>query len=44
MPVQYWPVFPKRLIRLSAAIYNHADEYHKLADALVEQIGRESGP
>lgn len=44
IPVQYWPVFPKRLIRLSAAIYNHIDEYHKLADALVDILARESAP
>lgn len=42
IPVQYWPAFPKRVIRLSAAIYNHADEYRKLADALVELLTRDA--
>lgn len=36
IPVQYWPAFPQRLIRLSAAIYNHIDEYPRLADALAK--------
>jgi isopenicillin-N epimerase len=43
IPVQYWPAFPKRLIRLSAAIYNHIDEYPKLADALSDLLAREGG-
>jgi len=34
IPVMSWPVPPKRLIRLSAHIYNAAKQYQVLADAL----------
>jgi isopenicillin-N epimerase len=34
IPISYWPAPPKRLIRLSAQLYNSPDEYKLLADAL----------
>lgn len=44
IPVQYWPRFPKRHIRMAAAIYNEIDEYRKLANALQTLLARESSP
>jgi isopenicillin-N epimerase len=38
--VTAWPKWPKRLLRLSAQIYNDADDFRRLADALSKlQIG-----
>jgi isopenicillin-N epimerase len=34
VPVMPWPSPPKRLLRISAQLYNSIDEYSKLADAL----------
>jgi isopenicillin-N epimerase len=34
VPVAPWPSPPKRLLRISAQLYNSIDEYSKLADAL----------
>lgn len=34
VPVVPWPVPPKRLIRLSAQLYNRPEDYQRLADAL----------
>ncbi len=36
VPVIAWPAPPKRLIRISAQIYNHPEQYAYLADALRE--------
>ena len=33
-PVMPWPHFPKRLLRISAQLYNELSEYEKLASAL----------
>jgi len=38
VPVVPWPEPPKRLIRISAQIYNEADEYRRLGDALLRQL------
>ena len=34
VPIIPWPAPPKRLIRISAQIYNHEDQYRKLAEVL----------
>ena len=34
VPVMPWPSPPKRLLRISAQLYNSIDQYSKLADAL----------
>lgn len=34
VPIIPWPKFPKRLLRISAQLYNSADQYEKLAAAL----------
>ena len=36
VPVMPWPEPPKRLLRISAQLYNSAEEYERLAAALVE--------
>jgi isopenicillin-N epimerase len=40
VPVVGWPGPPKRLIRLSAQLYNHLPQYRRLAEALGEMIQR----
>lgn len=35
VPIPPWPGPPKRLVRISAHLYNHVQEYRTLADALV---------
>ena len=39
-PVVPWPALPQRLIRVSAQIYNHREQYEGLARALVELRSR----
>ncbi len=39
VPVIPWPAPPRRLIRISAQIYNNLDEYESLAEALSEVFG-----
>ena len=34
VPVMTWPRAPHRLLRISAQIYNHADDYQRLGAAL----------
>jgi isopenicillin-N epimerase len=36
IPVVPWPAPPRRLIRISAQLYNSEDEYRKLGEALRE--------
>lgn len=38
VPIVPWPAPPKRLVRVSAQLYNHPDEYRELADALRELL------
>jgi isopenicillin-N epimerase len=38
VPVNPWPRFPHRLLRISAQLYNSADQYQLLADALLRAI------
>ncbi len=38
-PVNPWPAFPKRLLRISAQLYNTQSQFETLAAALTELIG-----
>jgi isopenicillin-N epimerase len=38
VPVMVWPAPPRRLLRISAQIYNTPDQYRALADALVGSL------
>jgi len=40
VPVIPWPAPPERLIRISAQLYNHPEEYELLAGALTELLRR----
>ncbi|HJL17446.1 MAG TPA: aminotransferase class V-fold PLP-dependent enzyme [Sandaracinaceae bacterium LLY-WYZ-13_1] len=39
VPIPPWPAPPKRLIRVSAHLYDHEDEYRQLAEALRAELG-----
>ena len=41
VPVMLWPQAPKRVLRVSAQLYNETAEYERLADALRNEISRE---
>ncbi len=41
VPVVVWPAPPRRLVRISAQVYNHVGEYDRLADALVAELAAE---
>jgi isopenicillin-N epimerase len=41
VPVMSWPAAPKRLIRLSAQLYNSQDHYIRLAAALTKELAAE---
>jgi isopenicillin-N epimerase len=41
VPVMSWPAAPKRLIRLSAQLYNSQDHYVRLAEALTKELSAE---
>ena len=41
VPIFTWPAAPKRLIRVSAQIYNQRAQYERLADALASELARE---
>ncbi|MEJ2366985.1 MAG: aminotransferase class V-fold PLP-dependent enzyme [Acidobacteriota bacterium] len=36
-PVSYWPEYPRRVLRVSCQVYNHSDEYRRLAEALARE-------
>jgi isopenicillin-N epimerase len=38
IPVMHWPAFPKRVLRISAQLYNSIEDYRKLCGAL-EELG-----
>ncbi len=39
VPIMFWPKPPRRLLRISAQLYNARDEYRALADALRSRLG-----
>lgn len=39
VPVIPWPRHPQRLLRISAQAYNHVEQYRRLAEALVGELG-----
>jgi isopenicillin-N epimerase len=39
VPVMTWPAAPRRLIRISAQLYNHRAQYERLAEALRKELG-----
>lgn len=39
VPIVPWPLPPKRLVRVSAQLYNTPDDYRRLAEALRELLG-----
>lgn len=41
VPIMRWPRPPKRLIRISAQLYNDASQYARLAEALVKELAAE---
>lgn len=42
VPIQLWPSWPRRVLRLSAQAYNRFDQYERLAAALAEELAAES--
>jgi isopenicillin-N epimerase len=38
VPIMRWPAPPRRLLRISAALYNTPDQYARLADALGKEL------
>ena len=44
VPVMSWPAPPRRLIRLSAQLYNGRDQYARLAEALSVELAAERVP
>ncbi len=40
VPVIPWPARPRRLIRVSAQLYNRVDQYERLSEALAEVLSR----
>ena len=43
VPVMSWPAPPRRLVRVSAQLYNTGDDFARLADALVKELAAERG-
>ncbi len=41
VPIMRWPAAPKRLLRISAALYNSPEQYTRLADALTKELAAE---
>ena len=41
VPIMRWPAPPKRLIRISAQLYNDASQYTRLAEAVVKELAAE---
>ena len=43
VPIMRWPAPPRRLLRISAQLYNSPDQYARLADALGKELAAEPG-
>ena len=43
VPVMSWPAPPRRLIRISAQLYNTREQYARLAEALGQELAAERG-
>lgn len=43
VPIMRWPAPPKRMIRVSAQLYNHLPQYVRLAEALRKELAAEAG-
>ena len=41
VPVMRWPAPPKRLLRISAQLYNSPEQYSRLAQAIREELAAE---
>jgi isopenicillin-N epimerase len=41
VPVMSWPAAPRRLLRISAQLYNQRDHYTRLAEALAKELAAE---
>jgi len=41
VPIMRWPAPPRRLIRVSAQLYNRTEQYARLADALAQELAAE---
>jgi isopenicillin-N epimerase len=44
VPIMRWPAAPRRLIRISAQLYNRREHYVKLAGALAKELAAEPRP
>lgn len=44
VPVLVWPTPPRRLLRVSAAAYNHLEQYERLANALRRELEGRHAP
>jgi isopenicillin-N epimerase len=42
VPAMPWPRYPKRLLRVSAQLYNDIEDYERLANALASAFSRSS--
>jgi isopenicillin-N epimerase len=43
VPLISWPAAPRRVVRISAQLYNSLPHYERLAQALVEELARKTG-
>ena len=41
VPIPAWPARPRRLVRVSAQLYNHPEQYVRLGRALVAALAEE---
>ena len=41
VPIMRWPAPPRRLIRISAQLYNRVEQYARLAEALRKELAAE---